>query len=433
MRLPWTDPNAKKPISAAAGASHAGPSPVRPDFIAKRRERWQERVIQLITAVPEPSGASALVENTLSKVKLRIEGDIEKSDAKELEELLKGFDMGRAGMLLWQVGECYPLWRQNEFDEIEWEVNSPLEIEAQTGKSPKLIGPDNKPRALQEEENIFRIWKQDPSRKYQAWSPHKGLLDLLEAMYLHQLADTAVATSRLAGAGLLFWPTDLPSLPVKDGNPAPGSREELQQELMMAMQQSISDRNSTDAFVPLIVFGDPTVGENFKPEHILLERPDNAKAWSERMDTYSRRYARGVELPVESVNGMGPANHWTAWVIKEDKWRFYIHPIAELVVHGLLRNFVRPILLAQGYEIDIVKNVKLIADGTTLIEKPDKSDAAIRLAQLGGILNDEAVLRETGFDPVKDKGDGVRESKKTRLQELPAKFRENSNPGSSKG
>lgn len=429
MKAPWTK---KEPIRAASGAPHSGPTSVKLDFIAKRQERWQERVLELATSVPEPSGAIALIENTLNRVIFRIEGKIRAGDQKALEKSLNAFDKGRAGMLLWLVGECYPVWRPNELGEIEWEVNSPSEVVAETNRPLKILGSDDKPRLLHSSERIYRLWRRHPKKKYMAWSPHQGLVDVLEAMYLHQLSDTAVATSRLAGAGILYWPTDLPDLPLKDnGRPERGSQQELQEQLTAAMMQSISNRNSSDAVVPLVVFGDPTLGDNFKPEHILLERPDDAKAWSERMETYTKRYARGVELPIESVQGMGPANHWTAWVIKEDKWRFYILPIAEAITGSLSKNFLRPALKELGYSMDIIKDAKVIADGSALIEKPDKSDAAIRLAQLGGYLSDEAVRRETGFNE-EDAGDGERAADKTRLQELPVNFR-NGSDSTSKG
>lgn len=399
---------------AAAGDFHQGPAKIQADFMAKRYERWQERALDLIEAVPEASGASALIENTLNQVVLKVEGEgLDEADRKELEEHLSRFDIGRAGMLIWQVGECYPMWTFDSEGDIEWEINSPLEIKAETGKEPQKLDPNNKFRDIRRDEKFFRCWKQDPKKKFHAWSPHRGLIDVMEAMYLHQLADTAVATSRLAGAGILYWPTDLPSLPLKDGRPEEGSREELQKQLMTAMQQSIRDRSSTDAFVPLVVFGDPSLGENFKPEHILLERPDNARAWAERMEAYAKRYARGVELPIESVEGMGPANHWTAWVIKEDKWRFYVEPIVNIIADALLKNYVKQVLREGGKDKDVIKNVKVVADGTKLIEKPDKSDSAIKLATIGGILSDEAIRRETGFTE-NDKGDGVREAEKAR-------------------
>jgi hypothetical protein len=359
----------------------------------------------------------------MSKIVLKVEGPPEPI-ARRIEESLSGFPMGRAGELIWLVGECFPAW-QTAGDQIEWDVHSPVEIEIGSAGNPtKHIAKSGKMEPMPADMKWFRLWQPSPSKRYESWSVNKSQLDTLEAMYLHQLADTSVATSRLAGAGILYWPTNLPSLPLRDGRPEPGSQEELQEQLSKAMTDSITDRRGADAVVPLVVFGDPTTGENQKPEHVLLERPDDAEAFERRMAAYRQKYATGVELPVESVQGVGTANHWTAWVVKEDKWRFYLAPLANIIVDALTRNYAAPVAREFGY----MGPVKVVADGTALISKPDKTDAAIRLAQLGGFLSDEAVLENTGFDPVKDKGTGIRESN-GRLQELPVSYRDTSPSG----
>lgn len=399
--------------------------------MAKRHEKWQSRVFDLVTAVPEPSGAVARIENTLDLVVFEVtDPRVKDSDRESINKMLSTFDRGRAGMLIWTVGECYPVWKVDpETGLIQWDVNSPMEIEAEPNKSAKVEGPDGKKRPLEQGEKIFRMWRRDPKKRFHAWSPHKGLLDVLEAMYLHQLSDTAVATSRLAGAGLLYWPTDLPSLPLKDNQqPEEGSREKLQQDLTIAMTQSIQNRDSVDATVPLIVFSDPSLGENFKPQHILLERPDDAAAWAARIEAYVQRYARGVDLPIESTVGMGPANHWTAWVVKEDEWRFYVKPLSKVLAKALTANFVRPILKQLNYPPEVYLDIEIDPDGTFLIEKPDKTDAALRLKQMN-VMSDEAALRECGFNPATDKASPEEQARgQVRLQELPTATKKDANP-----
>jgi hypothetical protein len=386
-------------------------------------ENWQKRVLTLVGSIPEPSGAGALVHNSMSKIVLNVEGP-NTSVAEQIQHALSGFDLGRAGELMWLVGEIFPSWSPDGDDDVAWEIYSPAEVEASKGKATKIENLEGKFEELPSDHSLFRMWRPDPARRILPWSAHKAQLHLLEAMYLHQLADTAVATSRLAGAGLLYWPTNLPSLPVVDGKPEQGSQEELQFFLQRAMTDSITDRNAADAIVPMIVFGDPTTGENQKPEHILLERPDDAAAFASRMNAYRQRYATGVELPIESVTGMGPANHWTAWIVKEDKWRFYLAPLTDLLVRGLTRNFVAP--MAQ--ELDTgATGYRIVADGSALTAKPDKTESAIRLAQLGGYLSDDAVREATGFSE-DDAGDGVR-TNTNRFPELPAQFRDTSPAG----
>src|SRR4029077_14529456 len=99
-------------------------------------------------------------------------------------------------------------------------------------------------------------------------------------------------------------------------------------------------------------------------------------------------------------------------------------PIADVITKGLTRNFAKPLARRLGY--DGPSNV--VANGKLLIAKPDRTYAAIRLAQIGGFLSDEAVVREAGFDPKTDMGTGVRESN-GRLQDLPVSFLDTSPSG----
>lgn len=404
-------------LAASAGSVVEGGSPTSPEAIAKRMTNWQERVLKLAASVPEVAGASALVRNSMSKIEFEVEGPSQ-AISDQILKSLETFPTGRAGQLLWLVGESIPSWRI-EGSEVIWEAYSPAEFKAEKGKPAQVRNAEDKFVDIQVGEQWYRNWQPDVSCRYHSWSAHKALLDLMESMYLHQLADTAVATSRLAGAGILYWPTNLPSLPLKDGRPEEGSQEELQMMLSEAMTHSIKDRNGADAFVPMVVFGDSSIDSSEKPTHILLERPDDATSFAARMAAYRERYATGVELPIESVSGVGNANHWTAWVVNEDKWRFYLAPLAELIATSLTRNFVKPLAAKLGHNGD----VRLIASGKLLTQKPDKTDAAIRLAQLGGYLSDAAVLEATGFNPDEDSGTGIRESN-GRLPDLPVTYRD---------
>lgn len=414
----------RAPIRAAYGSVQVGSRPATPDALVKRSEGWQRKILHLHSAVPESSGASALVEHSMNRIDFRVEAEDEDGArvAELIQQSMTDIDYGRAGKLLWLVGEFYPSWSADD-TEVVWDILSPTEIEVKKGSIPKFRNIEDK-MIPDPDRKWFRAWQQDSENRYKAWSPHKSMVDLLEAMYVHQLADTAVATSRLAGAGILFWPTDLPSIPVADGGmPEPGTQEELQMRLQEAMSDSINDRSSSDAFIPLVVFGDTSVDGDQKPQHILLERPDDAAGYAERFDGYAARYARGVELPVESVTGIGPANHWTAWVVKEDKWRFYLKPLADVIAKAFERNYVVPLARAMGYE----GKISLVPDGSELVGKPDKSDKAIRLAQLGGYLTQEEVREATGFESdVPDGQEVVEVESKTRLSELPVEFRDTS-------
>lgn len=424
---PWSRRN-RPSLTAAAGNVVPGAAPASPGALIARNEKWQEKILALTSSVPEPSGASAVIRSTLDKCKLVIEADITEGERQEIQRQIDGFQTGRAGQLIWLVGECFPSWEEDEDGSVNWTTYSPVELKLDSNKIAKVSGLNNQDYVLTNP--WYRTWQPDIAYHLKSWSAHKSLVDVLESMYFHQLAETTVATSRLAGAGILFIPTDLPNLPLRDGRPEEGSQQELQEVLSNTMMQSITERDSSGAVVPLVMFGEEA---SQKPEHVLLERPDDAHAYTERMNGMAQRYARGVELPIESTMGMGPANHWTAWIIREDKWLEYVKPIGDLLADSLTRNRLKPILRQLGKDKEVVRKAKILIDGRELITKSDLTEPAIKLAQIGGLISDEAILRATGFDPAKDKFDANADngpnSKKdgggTRLEALPAQFRDN--------
>jgi hypothetical protein len=231
-------------------------------------------------------------------------------------------------------------------------------------------------------------------------SAHKALLDVTEAMYLHQLADTTVATSRLAGAGILYIPDDeLPSVPVADnGTAEPGTREYVEQVIGSSMVASLKNRNVHDALVPVFLFGSAEHSKGLK--HLLMERPDDADAFASRMRAYAERYAIGVDLPPEIVTGIGSVTRWTAAKVDQNFWSYYLAPLNQITADALNANFVSQLASLLNASIDAT-SVNLTVDGSNVITKPDLTEAAIQLKKLN-VISDEAAARVSGFDTETD-------------------------------
>lgn len=407
-------------ITAAAGGVISGGNPAMPDAIMRRKQEWQKRVLAYADSVPEVSAASSFLYNSLQRVTFRVEGVIPEH-AETLERQLKGFPAGRSAQNIFLIGELIvayeydaakkkTCWYSYGYKDYEAADGKPLKIRPKSGKSFVPMPANRK---------AFRLWREDPSNMYEAWSPHKSLTDLLEAMYVHQLADTAVATSRLAGAGILYVPNDdLPSVPVPDnGKPEPGTQEEFAALLGEAMMQSIKVRNAADAVVPMIQFGSSEHAAGLK--HILMERPDDAKAFATRMQSYRERYATGIDLPAELITGLGDANHWSAWKVDQNTWTYYLAPMAQLIAEALLQNFVEPVARAMDIPTE---NLCVVADGSKVVAKPDRTDPAIRLRQLG-VLSREAAAAAAGFGP-QDLDPVEYAPSNTRLEQLPTAYRD---------
>lgn len=410
------------PVQAAAGQVVRGGSPATPKAVLRRQQKWQERVLVYADSVPEVSHASDFVAKTTGRVMIEVQDGSPANEAV-IANQLEHFPLGRAGELVFLVGECLVMFKYDRMEShTVWKVLAPGEYQIPERNKPlKIKGKSGRMEEVGPEWRYFRIW--DPCRRdrFAATSPHRAMLDLLESMYVHQLADAAIATSRLAGAGILFLPNDLaPSMPrTSSGRPEPGSMEEIIENLSGAMVESLRNRSSEDAYVPFMLTGDGEYGAMIR--HILMERADDADAFASRMEEYAKRYGRSVPLPMEVVTGMGPANHWTAWKVDENTWSYYLAPLVDLILSALNEKFADPLAATLG---DPGATVTLHADPKNVIAKPDRTDAAIRARQLG-ILSAEATLRAAGFDPVADiEPDTSMHREGGRLEELPSRFRD---------
>lgn len=355
----------------------------------RRTEDWQKRVGAYAKVIPEMGHASRYVENTMMNAEIRVTGD--DRVAANIEGMLRSFPMSRVCVHLFQVGETVVAFDTKNF---RWECYGKSDYKYEKGKPLQVKQPDGKFHELSDDWSWFRIWRPDPDDRFAAWSCHREMQDLLESMYVHQLADTAVAQSRLAGAGILFIPndefTDGPEL--DGGEPEPGTQAHFEKRLRDAMGDSLRDRKAEDAIVPLIMFGSAELSDGIR--HVLMERKDDADAFASRMRAYKERYGDGVDLPKEIVTSMGETNHWAAWKVDQNTWQYYLKPLGQVVIDALTVNFIRPIGAALGSTALLDAEI----NATKVIVKPDRTDAAIRL-YVAGALSAEAALREAGFAP----------------------------------
>lgn len=362
-------------------------SPVSRQSISQSTKHWQRRVLELCDLVPEPAGAGGLVRNSVDLVQFIVESKgSTKSDIARAQGYIDYLDYGRAAQLIWVTGEIYVILPKDQPPQI-LSISEFRPAIRSDEPNMILVGNDWVPLT----DPWFRIWKPSLNNRMFAISPHKATLDLLEAMYVHQLADTAVATSRLAGAGILVWPTNLKSVPLRDdGTPSPGSQQEMLKEFQHAAWSSISKRTSKEAHIPFVVFVDADNPVQM-PQLLHIERKDHADQYHTRFVTYRERYASAVDLPIEAVTGTGKTNHWSAWAVNEEKWKSYLAPLVELIRKGIEQNIVKQ-MLGPGAILD--------TDPTDLLIQPDQTATLLRLLQLGKIETSYA-LEQLGYDPSK--------------------------------
>lgn len=376
----------KRRQSARNGNGTDPLDPATPDAIRARSQKWQHRILEYAEAVPEVAGAAALVRASIERVEWIVEGtgDAETGGKARAQARVDSLDKERAAELIWLSGESYVGVPDDDgvTDPAELALYSLSVAECNATADPKtVLGPNGEQVDL--EDPIMRIWRASKGNRWQASSPNKAAMDLLDAMYLSQLADTAVHRSRLAGAGVVFWPTNAPDVPVEAGeDPVAGSRQALAAAFEDAAWESIEKQNSREAVIPFVVFYDPGEGKTtYTPEMFRIEREGHASDYALGVTTRRDRYAGAVELPIEAVTGMGSTNHWSAWQIDVDKWKTWFAPLCELIRVELERRVVK--LYGKGLTLKV--------DASALISKPDQTDVIVKLMQLEQVTPESGV------------------------------------------
>jgi hypothetical protein len=95
------------------------------------------------------------------------------------------------------------------------------------------------------------------------------------------------------------------------------------------------------------------------------------------------RLARGFDMPVEVLLGLGSTNHWAARQILDDMWKSHGAPVAEQWCDELTEVFLRPGLREAGY--DGWRQVVIGYDESQVVVKPDRSDDADKAHDRGAI------------------------------------------------
>lgn len=266
---------------------------------------------------------------------------------------------------------------------------------------------------LKTDDPVIRMWNPDPEDRREAWSPFRSLLPTLkEIEWLTKHIFTQVR-SRLMSAGVWFLPDNLTFPPpppdaVEGGAEAIAKLNEAEQFMLSLAAISEQVLDGDEISMPAVVMASELALAQVEQDKLI-------KFWSEiddkamilRSDAV-RRFALGMDLPPEQVLGSsglavtgaggsaGSVNHWGVWANEEQTISAHIEPALDNFVGTLTAAFLRSVHPDTEYVIAY--------DTATLRLRQDRSKESIELWDRG-LLKGEIVLRETGFDPQKDKMD----------------------------
>lgn len=235
---------------------------------------------------------------------------------------------------------------------------------------------------------IIRCWTPHPNGSDEPDSPTRSAIPDLREMEALRKREFAELDSRLSGAGILALPEGM-ELPRGDSDPAGATG--FSALLSRTMAQSLRDRTSAEAMVPIIITG--PAEDLAAIRHITM--------WSELSDHISsmresalRSLAQSLDVPPEVLLGVGGTNHWNAWAISREAVQIHIKPILVRIAHALTEGFLQPALEALGEDPHAYKYV---FDVGALTTNPDRSADAMTLHDRL-LLSDEVALESFAWN-----------------------------------
>jgi len=247
---------------------------------------------------------------------------------------------------------------------------------------------------------VIRIWKPDPIDPEQATSPARAILRTLRE--LAGLSDhvSAQIDSRLAGAGIFLLPDNinLPEPETAEGaeHRTANTAEQLATMIATAMQQSLTNRASASALVPIIITAPAEAIA--AAQHLTFWSELDAHAIELRNEAI-RRLALGMDMPPEVLTGSADSNHWSAWQADESAIKSHTEPLLKIITTGLARGYLRPLLSDEGGVADEdLRLYSIMADTSEMRLRPNRSKEAVEMYDRGE-LSGAAMLREVGFEP----------------------------------
>lgn len=421
--------NTPRGLTAAAAQVHINDKGEAEMFRSRRSagsSQWQSEAWEYYDAIGELKYAFNLVASVVSRIRLhaaivenpaespvnvRSASNIDAGLAAAAERALSRLDSaygGQAGMLrdaalnLSVAGECYlvqmPARPGHNIPE-SWDIRSVDEV-ALDARGNYIISPRRelsgqdatRKGGIKVPGNAFvgRIWRAHPRYSDEADSSMRGLLDLCAELMLLNRTFRATARSRL-NAGALYLPDGLsvaanpdPDYPYDTNSdfesmPTPEEQhDEFEDALIDAMTTPIRDEDSASAVVPLIIRGPAELGDKIK--QFKFERSFDPSL-AQRADRVLERILQGVDVPKDVVTGMANVKYSNALQIDESLYKAHIEPLMLLIADALTVVYLRPYLIASGFDPTEVAKI---------VTWYDPSQVSTR--------NDRAADADSGFD-----------------------------------
>lgn len=285
---------------------------------------------------------------------------------------------------------------------LEWDVLSVDEFYPAGKKYAHKETPGAQPNEIDPKTvHVVRLWRSHPRFKTLPDSMFMSVREVLEELVLLTREVQAEALSRIANSKVFGVPDEIEWGGDEDEDDS-GSDDgdPLTRDMLVKMSTAITDKASAAAVAPFILRGP---GEYLKMCQVWDLSPDKASDSASKRAEAISRFAGGVDLPVEVVQGHMNTTFANAVVIDDSLFKSHIEPVLEIICDGLTAGFLRPALGDLGYDDsplvvyydsgELVSRPNRGQDAKDLHDRQALSDASLRVS-CGFSDNDAPDLEE---------------------------------------
>ena len=240
---------------------------------------------------------------------------------------------------------------------------------------------------------VTKVFRRHPRHRWEADSPTRAALPILRELVLLTQHVEASATSRLAGAGVQAFPSEIE---FEEG------WDSFVRDYVEAMTKPAKDRSLAAALVPFPIRMPGDRIEQFRSGYISYSTAFDEKSIELREEAITR-LGNAMDMPRQVLTAE-QRNHWGDWQVEESGLKLHVEPGLETVCEGLTVGFLLPGLdaianqsrVAQREIESLEGDVLIWYDTSDLRVRPDRSSAA-EMAYDRWELDGDTLRRELGL------------------------------------
>lgn len=272
-------------------------------------------------------------------------------------------------------GECYLVGVDDK-----WTIRSTSELVFEADGRVRIVQSRRDTRRTEEylprDAFVARIWRTHPQYSDDADSALMGMLEDCSELLMTARLIRAAGKSQM-NAGLLYVADELRFQRSSDPGSPDGPQPDIdpfEEELMLALTEPIGATDSPSEVMPLLVRGPAALSEDGIKHHDLSRAINEVHI--KRFKQLVERILQNLDVPSDLVTGMSQVRYSNARTISEDFLKAYIEPMILIICEGITTVFLRPQLVARGFDPELVKNVHVWYDPSEVVTRPDRSDDA---------------------------------------------------------